>query len=118
MTYEDVARWVLEQQRNTLLDEESSIKILAKAWKNNTFKQQLINHPILTIQQELDQNILLSVGVTVFTETAKIIYIAVPHIFDQSEFEDLQSEMMSNFLSNVNMPMIIGSSCNTRKSRG
>ena len=28
MTYEDVARWVLEQHRNTLLNEESSVNLM------------------------------------------------------------------------------------------
>jgi hypothetical protein len=57
MTYEDVALWVLEQQRNTLLDEETSVKLLVQVWINETFKQDFFCSPIQVIARELGEKI-------------------------------------------------------------
>ncbi|MFN9175333.1 MAG: NHLP leader peptide family RiPP precursor, partial [Synechocystis sp.] len=55
MTYEDVAQWVLEQQRNAFLDDESSIKLMARAWRNEKFKQEFLSNPLIVIGRELGE---------------------------------------------------------------
>jgi hypothetical protein len=57
MSYEDVAQWVLEQQRNALLDEESSVRLMARAWTDEVFKQEFLCKPIQVIEQELGKKI-------------------------------------------------------------
>jgi hypothetical protein len=84
MTYEDIAQWVLEQQRNTLLDEKSSIKLLSQAWRDNNFKQRLIHEPIKVIEEEVGEKIQQPVELIVLEEFISTIYIVMPFYSDRS----------------------------------
>lgn len=80
MTYEDVAEWVLEQQRNNLLDETSSVTLMARAWRDEAFKQQLLLNPKEVIEQELSLTLMIeNVELQVFAEDVNTIYIVRPH---------------------------------------
>jgi len=105
MTYEDVAQWVLEQQRNTLLDEASSVTMIARAWSNEVFKKELLSNPILVIEQELGQKIQENIKIQFFEEAANILYILLPSIADNFDVKSSENDMMSG----LNMPMVIGS---------
>jgi hypothetical protein len=106
MTYEDVAHWVLEQQRNAFLDEENSVKIIALAGKNQAFKQELLTNPILVLKRELaDKTQEYWNGITIYVsaETTHTIFFVLPDkITSDSTLLDLQLE------SNFNMPMVVG----------
>jgi hypothetical protein len=93
MTYEDVAQWVLEQQRNAFLDEGSSVAIIAHAWKDEMFKQNLLDSPINTIEQELGDRIQSNFEIKVLVETSKTIYILISKIFD--DFDSLFGKMQT-----------------------
>jgi hypothetical protein len=82
MTYEDVALWVLEQQRNTLLDEKSSVKIITQAWKDEEFKLSLFNQPRLVIEQELGEAVDEKINLQVILETPITLYILLPELKD------------------------------------
>jgi len=88
MTYEDVAQWVLEQQRNVLLDEASSVRVMARAWKDETFKQDLLYSPKTVIEKERGLEIPTEIEIKVFEETARTLYIVLPKNFDQVEEDD------------------------------
>jgi hypothetical protein len=106
MTYEDVAQWALDQQRNTLLDEESSVKLIAKAWRNKVFKKELLHNSILVIEQELGDNIQEGIKIHVFEETANILYILLSNIVDNFDIIDYKNDLI---MSELNLPMVIGS---------
>jgi len=83
MTYEDVAQWVLEQQRNALLDETSSVAIIARAWKDQAFKQEFLANPQAVISKEWGMEILANIEIKVSKETAHSLYIVLPRLSDE-----------------------------------
>lgn len=90
MTYEDVAQWVLEQQKGTFLDDSQSTKILSRAWKDQTFKQEFMNNSKTVIEQELGAaNILQDIEFQVLEETINNIYLVVPKSGDALFSEDI-----------------------------
>lgn len=82
MTYEDVAKWVLEQQRNALLDETSSIAMLSRAWKDKAFKQEMLCSPKTVIEKEWGTEIPAGNEIKVFEETGDTLYLVLPTVFD------------------------------------
>jgi hypothetical protein len=104
MTYKDVAQWVLEQQRNALLEEESSMKLMAKAWKDEMFKQELFCNPVRLIETELGKKIQENIEVKILEETAKTLYIILPSILDGFDFLSLGTDEMLE----LNNLMVVG----------
>ena len=86
LTYEDVAQWVLEQQRNALLDEDSSVKMIARAWKQPEFKQELLCSPKTVIEKEWGTVIPADIEIETFEETAHTLYLVLPRIGDDMEY--------------------------------
>lgn len=86
MTYEDVAQWVLEQQRNALLDEASSVRVIARAWKDEAFKQELLCSPKAMIEEEWGTAIPVDIELRVFEETAHTLYLVLPRPKDDFEY--------------------------------
>ena len=78
MTYEDVAQWVLEQQRNEMLDEKSSVAIISQAWKYEEFKQAFLNNPKIILEQELKIQIPSDRQIKIFEESKNSIIIIAP----------------------------------------
>jgi hypothetical protein len=97
MSYEDVALWVLEQQRNALLDEASSIVMFIHAWKDKEFKHKLLCSPKMVIEKEFSMEIPENIEIRVLEETAHIIHIVLPRINDElvpkmiEWFDDIKS---------------------------
>jgi len=83
MTYEDVAQWVLEQQRNALLDEASSVRVIACAWRDEAFKQELLCNSKTMIEREQGATIPANIEVSVFEETAYTLYLVLPQLRDE-----------------------------------
>ena len=86
ITLEDVARWVLEQQRNALLDETSSVEMITRAWKDPAFKHELICSPKTVIEKEWGTAIPADIEIRVFEETAQTIYLVLPRLGDNLEY--------------------------------
>jgi hypothetical protein len=79
MTYEDVAQWVLEQQRNAFLDEESNISILSKIWKNRAFKSNFLSHPQQILEDQWKTKIPEDTKLKVFEESSYRVYFVIPN---------------------------------------
>ncbi len=107
MTYEDVALWVLEQQRNTLLDEETSVLIIAKSWRDEAYKQELLNNPIVLLEKSLGEKIQTNLNTKIFAETENTLYILLANILDYFAGSD---DLYEKEMLQVNPPMVIGSS--------
>lgn len=75
------------------------IKTLAqKAWESSTFKEQLINNPVSTIESFTGQPMLLNTKIVVDDQTDdSIIYLNIPRKLnlDEIELTDEQLEMVS-----------------------
>jgi hypothetical protein len=80
MTYEDVAQWVLEQQRNALLDETSSVVMITRSWKDEVFKQELLANPKLVIEKELGMEIPLDIKIEILEETINVLYLVLAQL--------------------------------------
>ncbi len=107
MTYEDVALWVLDQQRNTFLDERSSVSILAKIWQDNDFKEDIIRSPIGVIEKELGekiQELIPRIQVQGLSENANTLFIVLPKEMT------CDSVTSSGYCESINMPSVVGSS--------
>lgn len=108
MTYEDVAQWLLEQQKNVLLDKDSSIKLIAKAWKNEGFKNLLLLNAKEVIDREFSLGLLAKdVELNILEETKNSIYIVLVHADKQTY--DTKLLQVSHDSSNL---MLIAASCN------
>ena len=86
LTYEDVARWVLEQQRNAMLDEPSSIALITRCWQDQAFKHELIASPKSVIEKEWGTAISVDIEIRVFEETAHTLYLVLPRLGDDLEY--------------------------------
>jgi|SRR6476661_2855237 len=84
MTYEDVAQWVLQQQRNSLLDEESSVIVIARAWRDEKFKQELLENPKIVVEKEWRMAIPENFEFKVLEESLDKLYLSLPHMLNVS----------------------------------
>jgi hypothetical protein len=109
MTYEDVAQWVLEQQRNYLLDEASSVAMIARAWKFQAVRQELLSNPKVLIEKQFETKILDSIEIKALEETPHILYLAIPNNPDQfkDELDVSNSELEASAIGGM---AIIGAS--------
>jgi hypothetical protein len=101
MTYEDIAQWVLDHQRNALLDETSSVSVVSRAWKNEMFKQELLANPKGVVEKELVTLLPESLEIRVFEETPNIIYIVLPKVVDDFETVTIEDLQNLEFYANV-----------------
>ena len=80
MTYEDIAQWVLEQQRNAFLDEENSVRIIAGAWRNEAFKRELRANPKTLLEKEWKTKLPADIELRLFEETFHALYLVLPRL--------------------------------------
>jgi len=103
MSYEDVAQWVLDQQRNAFLDEASSVAVIVRAWRDEGFKQELLNHPIKVIEQELGEEMPEGIQIQILEEIESTLCMVLPKFLDN--FAGYAGKDLSKFeLLNANMP--------------
>jgi hypothetical protein len=95
MSYEDVALWVLEQQRNSILDEEYTTAILSKCWKDEHFKDAWLNNSTEILKKEFELEIPVEIKIKAIEETTKKTYVVLPNL------------LANNFNYLVEMPNII-----------
>ena len=106
MTYEDVAHWVLEQQRNNLLNEDISVVTIARSWRDEKFKQSLLGNTLLMLEQELGEEIKENIGIELHEETLNCLYLVIPKILD-----NLDTFLENDVISDVNLMLVVGSDC-------
>jgi hypothetical protein len=86
LTLEDVADWVLEQNRNVFLEDKSSAIMITRAWRDEVFKQELLAHPQAVIEKELDKKIPEGIEIKIFAETTNTLYILLPRLKDNLSY--------------------------------
>jgi|GEM_PF-1858368 len=127
MTYEDVAQWVLEQQRNAFFDEANSVVMIARAWKDQEFKPKLLGTPKVVVEKELGMQLPGEIELQVLEETANTLYIVLLKIADN--LDCLREELIDSSPIGMDMVMIAqlygslgythgqGIECSTNKSQ-
>jgi len=121
ITYEDVARWVLEQQRNALLDEISSVEIFVCAWSDHLFKHELLINPKSIIERKLGENILYPLEINAVEECPNRLYFIIPLIYDKlkEELDVSDQQLLVSAIGSIpiaagSQPLCAMSSGNTR----
>lgn len=107
MTYEDVARWVLEQQKNVLLDETGSVEIISRTWKDPAFKHELLSNPEMAISVALGVKIPPGIEIEVFEETANTLFLVLPRIFDDFGTSEDLPDSEWYFANGVAEPLLV-----------
>jgi len=98
LTPEDVARWVFEQQRNTVLDEASSVAIITRTWKDEAFKQELLSNPKATLADNFGILTPDSCDIQVVAESSNTLYLVFP--------SESQLFARHGYLSNLEMETV------------
>jgi hypothetical protein len=57
LTLDDVARWMLEQQRTGWPNHERSAELLARAWRDANLRRELLAHPAEVLTRELGSTV-------------------------------------------------------------
>lgn len=120
LTLEDVARWVLEQQINVVLEETSSVMVITRAWKNQTFKQELLNNPKAILAKELEITIPNSLDIQVMSESPDTLYLVLPKDFQRFAWHWYLSDTELEAVAHAVNPdlLVVGSPAGKRITYG
>ena len=95
---------------------ELEAQLIARAWTDEAFTEELRRHPKATIEREMGQRLPADVNVRVLDEPANTLYLVIPAKPDSlSELDELSEEELTRTIVNV-CPCIcsIGPHCNTQ----
>lgn len=70
------------------------MKLIAKAWTDETFRQQLLNNPKIAVEQEFGETLPEDLNVEIIQEPANTLYIvlpAMPENNDELNDEELEA---------------------------
>jgi hypothetical protein len=110
LTLEDVAQWVLEQQRNALLDDTTSVQVITRAWRDQAFKHELLCNPEAVIEKEVGAGISASINIRILEETAHTIYLVLPKLLDNLEYlQDFSRPRMDAAMGTSALLLEVGS---------
>jgi type IV secretory pathway VirB4 component len=79
-------------ENQTLTRSEIEGKLIAKAWKDETFKKEFVNDPRKILTKELGIQIPETVEIKVFEETPNAIYMVLPMNPNSEELSDMELE--------------------------
>ncbi len=82
-----------DQQKITRNELEA--KLVAQAWKDEAFKQELISNPKVVLERELGQKMPESTDIQVLEETGNAFYIVLPQKPSVDELSEEQLEAVA-----------------------
>jgi hypothetical protein len=82
-----------DQQKIT--KNELEAKLVAQAWKDEAFKQELINNPKAVLEREIGQKIPENADIRVLEETANTVYLVIPKKPTVDELSEEQLEAVA-----------------------
>ncbi|WP_019503701.1 NHLP leader peptide family RiPP precursor [Pleurocapsa sp. PCC 7319] len=85
-------------EQNTLNRNELEARIIAKAWQDEAFKQELLNNPKAVFSQEMGQSIPDEIEIQVVEENPTTLYMVLPTkptIADEEEVSQEQLEAVA-----------------------
>jgi hypothetical protein len=103
MELEDIADWVLDQQKGIFPeDKENNVRLVTKAWRDDSFKQALLSNPAPVLGQELGEEVDDNISIHVLEETENELFIVIPQLPD-SALKKNEIEAQS-----FKLPLVIG----------
>ena len=81
--------------------QEFEAQIVAKAWKDEAFKQALLNDPRAAIEQEFGQALPPDVAIKVVEETPSTLYLILPANADAYGLEELTTAELDSVAGGV-----------------
>jgi hypothetical protein len=88
-----------DQQKITR--DELEAKLVAHAWQDEAFKQELISNPKVAIERELGQKLPESTNIKVLEETGNTIYFVLP---SKPSVEELSDEQLESVAGGIKLP--------------
>ena len=86
-----------EQQPKRITRHELEAELTAKAWKDEAFKQELINNPKAAYINELQQQLPENLEIRVLEETSTTLYLIIPQKPANMQFtEELSQEALES----------------------
>jgi hypothetical protein len=86
----------MSEQEQTLDNTQENLeaKIIARAWKSEAYKQELLENPRAVIAREFDVELPAEVSVQVLEETPTNLYFVLPMRpqFEEGDLEDISEE--------------------------
>lgn len=99
-----VAELVLNQQKGLAPEnKQKNVEMVAKAWKDNSYKKLLLADPALVLKEELDEEVGKGVEVVVLEETADKIFLVIPESIEAVLEEKVVDTQF------LNLEMLVGS---------
>jgi hypothetical protein len=86
-----------EKQRIRKTRHEFELDLIAKAWKDQAFKQELINNPKAVYKKELQQPLPEDLQIQVLEETLSTLYFVIPrNSMSMQVSEELSEEALES----------------------
>jgi hypothetical protein len=93
-----------EQQPKRLSRHEFETEIIAKVWKDNAFKQELLSNPKAVYSRELQQELPDGLEIKILEETSNTLYLVIPRNPLNAEVtEDLSEEALESVAGGGNI---------------
>ena len=108
VSLEDLVTWVLGQQRNLLLDEAGSIKLIAHAWREPEFKHELLTNPRATLARECEITVPDSLDIQMLAEDSHTLYLVLPRLVASQYISALQDAELDTVTGHYDL--IVGAS--------
>lgn len=84
----------MNNQDTTQTRADIESRVIAKAWKDESYKQELLNNPKVVIGKEFDVEFPDNVTIHVMTEDTNNLYFVIPNIPADISFQELSEEQL------------------------
>jgi hypothetical protein len=112
ITWEDVAQWTLGETGGLEFKAEKSARLIARAWRDKSFRAQLVESPRRAIAEELGISLPDNITITVALETSTLLYLVLPEPARPETYEWDVPETALLSVADVNLLMIGSGSTN------
>jgi hypothetical protein len=96
----------MSEQEQTLENSQENLeaKIIARAWKSEAYKQELLENPKAVISREFDVELPAEVNVQILEETSTSLYFVLPMRpdFSAADLEDISEEELAQVAGGLN----------------
>jgi hypothetical protein len=96
----------MSEQEQILENSQENLeaKIIARAWKSEAYKQELLENPKAVISREFDVELPAEVNVQILEETSTSLYFVLPMRpdFSAADLEDISEEELAQVAGGLN----------------
>ncbi|UKO95905.1 NHLP leader peptide family RiPP precursor [Nostoc sp. UHCC 0870] len=95
----------MSEQEQTLENSQENLeaKIIARAWKSEAYKQELLKNPKAVISREFDVELPAEVNVQILEETSTSLYFVLPMRpdFSAADLKDISDEELAQVAGGI-----------------